>query len=101
PTTAYILARSARPETVWWHAKSLGDGDVGRRRTVPLWPVEEAACLGAEGSIMRTPVSHFEIYADDPGALAKFYTSLFDWKIEAPPGMEGYLLVRTRDVDGK
>jgi predicted enzyme related to lactoylglutathione lyase len=50
---------------------------------------------------MRNPVSHFEIYADDPGALAKFYTSLFDWKIEAPPGMDGYLLVRTVDVDGK
>jgi predicted enzyme related to lactoylglutathione lyase len=43
----------------------------------------------------KNALSHFEIYADDPQALAKFYTSIFDWKIEAPPGMGGYLLVRT------
>jgi hypothetical protein len=50
---------------------------------------------------MKNHLSHFEIYADDPDALAGFYSSLFDWKIEAPPGMGGYLRVRTVDVDAK
>ena len=50
---------------------------------------------------MKNHLSHFEIYADDPDALAGFYGKLFDWKIEAPPGMGGYLLVRTIDVDAK
>jgi predicted enzyme related to lactoylglutathione lyase len=43
-------------------------------------------------------VSHFEIYGDDPDKLAKFYTSLFDWSIEAMPGMD-YRLIRTVDTD--
>ncbi|MEA2698371.1 MAG: uncharacterized protein QOI66_2642 [Myxococcales bacterium] len=47
----------------------------------------------------KNALSHFEIYADDPAALAKFYTSIFDWKIEAPPGMAGYLLVRTVETN--
>jgi predicted enzyme related to lactoylglutathione lyase len=50
---------------------------------------------------VKNAVSHFEIYADDPNALAKFYSAMFDWKIESPPGMEGYLVVRTVPVDGK
>jgi hypothetical protein len=48
---------------------------------------------------MQNPVSHFEIYADDPGALARFYTSVFDWKVEAQPGNDNYKLVQTVDVD--
>jgi uncharacterized protein len=50
---------------------------------------------------VKNAVTHFEIYADDLNALAKFYSSMFDWKIESPPGMEGYLLVKTTDVDAK
>ena len=30
----------------------------------------------------KNGVSHFEIYANDPDALAKFYTQLFDWDVE-------------------
>jgi predicted enzyme related to lactoylglutathione lyase len=48
---------------------------------------------------MKNHVTHFEIYGDDPDALAGFYSALFDWKIEAPPGMDGYLTVKTVDVD--
>ena len=49
----------------------------------------------------KNPVTHFEIYADDPEKLAKFYGSLFDWKIEQVPAAEGvdYRLARTVDVD--
>ena len=50
---------------------------------------------------MKNHLIHFEIYADDPGSLAEFYSSLFDWKIESPPGMDGYMTVKTVDVDAK
>jgi uncharacterized protein len=36
----------------------------------------------------KNAVAHFEIYADDPEALGRFYTSLFDWTIEPVPGMD-------------
>ena len=45
----------------------------------------------------KNSVVHFEIYADDPDALAKFYTSLFDWKVEPVPGMD-YRMVQTTDA---
>ena len=47
---------------------------------------------------MRNPVVHFEIYGSDPGTLAEFYTSLFDWKIEPFPGMD-YRVVKTVETD--
>jgi predicted enzyme related to lactoylglutathione lyase len=49
-------------------------------------------------TLMKNSVSHFEIYADDPGGLAKFYSSLFDWNTEAVPGMD-YTMLRTVDTD--
>ncbi|HVX97451.1 MAG TPA: VOC family protein [Polyangia bacterium] len=48
---------------------------------------------------MKNHVSHFEIYADDPDALVRFYSALFDWKIELPMGPDDYRLVRTVDTD--
>ena len=45
-------------------------------------------------------VVHFEIYARDAEKLAKFYSSLFDWTIEAMPGMD-YHYVKTTDTDAK
>ena len=51
----------------------------------------------------KNPVAHFEIYADEPESLTKFYSSLFDWKIEkveAAAGMD-YRMVRTVDTDDK
>jgi predicted enzyme related to lactoylglutathione lyase len=50
---------------------------------------------------VKNNLIHFEIYADDPAALGKFYSSLFEWKIEAPPSMDGYLTVRTVEVDAQ
>lgn len=43
-------------------------------------------------------VVHFEIYADDPDALQKFYAGLFDWRFEAVPGMN-YRIVKTIDTN--
>jgi uncharacterized protein len=42
-------------------------------------------------------VSHFEIYADKPDALARFYTQLFDWDIQHMPEMD-YRLVKSVDT---
>jgi uncharacterized protein len=49
---------------------------------------------------MKNPVVHFEIYARDANKLAQFYSSLFDWSIEAMPGMD-YHYVKTVDTDEK
>ena len=49
---------------------------------------------------MKNPVAHFEIYGDDPGKLAQFYTSLFDWTIEPFPGID-YRVVKTVETDAK
>jgi predicted enzyme related to lactoylglutathione lyase len=49
---------------------------------------------------MKNSVAHFEIYADDTDALGRFYTSLFDWKIDPVPGMD-YRFIRTVDTDAK
>jgi predicted enzyme related to lactoylglutathione lyase len=48
----------------------------------------------------KNPIVHFEIYADDPGKLAQFYSSLFDWAIEPVPGMD-YRMVKTADTDAR
>jgi predicted enzyme related to lactoylglutathione lyase len=51
----------------------------------------------------KNPVSHFEIYADEPESLAKFYGSLFDWKMEKVEAGAGtdYRTVHTIDTDDK
>jgi len=48
----------------------------------------------------KNSVVHFEIYANDPDKLGKFYTSLFDWSVEPVPGMD-YWMVKTVDTDPK
>jgi predicted enzyme related to lactoylglutathione lyase len=45
----------------------------------------------------KNHVSHFEIYAEDPEALAKFYTQLFDWDVQHMPEME-YRVVKSVDT---
>lgn len=46
---------------------------------------------------MKNSVSHFEIYADDTDTLVKFYTTLFDWKVQPMPESH-YTLIRTVDT---
>ena len=48
----------------------------------------------------KNGVVHFEIYAKDADKLAKFYSTLFDWTIEAMPEMN-YHYVKTTDTDDK
>lgn len=45
-------------------------------------------------------VVHFEIPADDPDALSRFYTQLFGWRVEKMPmGDESYHITSTVEVD--
>jgi predicted enzyme related to lactoylglutathione lyase len=50
--------------------------------------------------MQKNTISHFEIYANDPEKLTKFYTTLFDWKVTPVPGMD-YRTVHTGDTDEK
>src|SRR5262245_11799088 len=53
-----------------------------------------------ERAMAENRVAHFEIYADDPDKLSKFYTSLFDWSIEPMPNMD-YHWIKTVETDEK
>ena len=44
---------------------------------------------------MSHDICHFEIPADDPEALAKFYDQLLGWKIEKFPGPMDYWMIQT------
>lgn len=41
---------------------------------------------------MAAAVTHFEIYAEDLGAVAEFYRELFDWQIERAAGVDYYMV---------
>ncbi|GAA1552824.1 hypothetical protein GCM10009789_02990 [Kribbella sancticallisti] len=41
---------------------------------------------------MPNVLTHFEIFADDAAALAGFYRSLFDWKIEKAAGVDYFTI---------
>jgi predicted enzyme related to lactoylglutathione lyase len=44
-------------------------------------------------------VTHFEIAADDPDRLAKFYSDIFGWKFEKWEGPMDYWLITTGPDD--
>jgi uncharacterized protein len=46
-------------------------------------------------------IVHFDIATDNPQRAKQFYGSLFDWKMEGPPGMPDYYLIQTSDLAGK
>jgi uncharacterized protein len=46
-------------------------------------------------------IVHFDINAAQPQALARFYETLFGWKIQALNGPVTYHLIQTRDLEGK
>ncbi len=62
--------------------------------------VSTATNFGYHDGMQKNTASHFEIFADDPDKLAKFYTSMFDWQITPVPGME-YLAVHTAETDAQ
>ena len=48
---------------------------------------------------MKNSVVHFEIYADDPDALEKFYTTLFDWKSHRMGEGMDYRVMQTSETN--
>jgi predicted enzyme related to lactoylglutathione lyase len=50
--------------------------------------------LSVERKTMTAPVTHFEIFAEEPAKLADFYRVLFGWKIEKAPGVD-YFHIQT------
>ena len=46
-------------------------------------------------------IVHFDIASDDVSRARRFYETLFAWTFLAPPGIEGYYLIETKDTDGK
>ena len=46
-------------------------------------------------------IVHFDVPADDLERAKEFYSGLFDWKFEHPPGMEDYYLIETTGLDGE
>ena len=45
-------------------------------------------------------IVHFDIATDNPQRAKKFYESLFNWRMEGPPGMTDYYLIETKDLEG-
>ena len=45
-------------------------------------------------------IVHFDIATDNPQRAKKFYESLFDWKLERPPGFPDFYLIETKDLNG-
>jgi predicted enzyme related to lactoylglutathione lyase len=50
--------------------------------------------------VKRNSVVHFEIYANDPDSLSRFYSTMFDWSIESMPGMD-YGWIKTVETDAQ
>lgn len=45
-------------------------------------------------------IVHFDLPVDDPERAKKFYSELFDWKIEKAPGPMEYYFIETADEKG-
>jgi predicted enzyme related to lactoylglutathione lyase len=49
---------------------------------------------------MTAPVTHFEIFAEEPARLADFYRELFGWKIEKAVGVDYFYIQTAPPGDG-
>jgi uncharacterized protein len=52
------------------------------------------------GRTLTSPVTHFEIYGEQPAALAEFYRQLFGWRLERAPGVD-YWRIETEAPPGR
>jgi len=48
---------------------------------------------------MASPLTHFEIYGEQPDGLAHFYRDVFGWEVEQMPGV-GYWRIQTGTDEG-
>jgi predicted enzyme related to lactoylglutathione lyase len=51
-------------------------------------------------TLMTNGVTHFEIYGEQPTALAEFYQRVFGWQLEQMPGVD-YWRIHTGSTEGK
>lgn len=51
--------------------------------------------------IIMPTIIHFDISVDDVKRAVRFYSELFNWKIEKLPGPTEYFLIETASSDGK
>jgi predicted enzyme related to lactoylglutathione lyase len=49
---------------------------------------------------LTSPVTHFEIYGEQPAALSEFYRQLFGWRLERAPGVD-YWRIETEASPGR
>jgi hypothetical protein len=68
---------------------------IAEKKTINLNPFLQSII---RSNFMPTIV-HLDIPADDPERASKFYSRLFDWKIELDPEFD-YYLVHTKGLDG-
>ncbi len=44
------------------------------------------------------PIVHWELMGPDGEAMKKFYSSVFDWKFQSPPGFDNYYMTEAEDT---
>ena len=49
---------------------------------------------GLQAGQMKSSVTHFEIYAEDPVKLADFYRTVLGWQVDKAPGID-YWRIKT------
>lgn len=46
----------------------------------------------------KNPIVHWEIMGPDASVMKAFYTSIFDWNFESPPGFDSYFMTQAEDT---
>lgn len=46
----------------------------------------------------KNPIVHWELMGPDGDAMKTFYSTIFDWKFQSPPGFENYHMTDAEDL---
>ncbi len=46
----------------------------------------------------KNPIVHFELMGPDAESMKNFYSSVFDWKLQSPPGFDNYFMTEAEDT---
>jgi predicted enzyme related to lactoylglutathione lyase len=46
----------------------------------------------------KNPIVHWELMGPDGDAMKTFYSTIFDWKFQSPPGFENYHMTDAEDT---
>lgn len=50
--------------------------------------IRPSPCNATSGFLMTNPLTHFEIYGEQPTSLAEFYSRVFGWQVERMEAMD-------------